>query len=696
MIQKAKKILETDYIAFILIIFTLTGFSIAQPLFDLLSKNEVYFIANGFLTHQIIILVIALSIVIPLAPSLLIIFAYRINKKAGSAFFTVMCFSLFVLIILPIINKFSRSGYLEIALSCIISLFPAFLLYNKNSFLRKFLIWLSPSIIIFPIFFLFFSPVNKIIMPQNSSPQLKIKHNDIISSTSYPDIIFILFDEISLSYMVDERNNIDKEKFPHFHELSKTSYWMKNASSVANQTHQVVPPILSGRYYEKDKYPDLKNYPVNLFSLFNGTHRLNVTEVCSSLSPISNRKLDITTLVYDILIIYLHTITPENLSDNLPSITDNWNNFRKNPNKKKPNNSPSKKMEKFSQIVKSIFNREIILHDFIESLKKEEKPVLHFLHLLIPHKPLVYLPSGKRYDLGLGEQEIILTKNPEPMENISQLQRYLLQLQYADTILGKIIERIKHQNLFSNSIIIITSDHGTSFSSGKNTRYLENDNYAEVMSVPLFIKLPHQNNGTVINANVESVDILPSILDAIGIDPPSTIEGRSFFDAGYRSKKILRLQNKKDCLNIKATDFNRKKIEFVPKFRSYFDSGYDGFFRMVASKTIINKNINGIVEGQSNEYSLILKNTLNYNKVELKSPFRPSFIAGKIESKTNNIRNIELAVAINGIIGATTSTTKQGNFTFMINDVFFCEGSNEINFYIMNNKNREKRLLLLQ
>jgi len=117
---------------------------------------------------------------------------------------------------------------------------------------------------------------------------------------------------------------------------------------------------------------------------------------------------------------------------------------------------------------------------------------------------------------------------------------------------------------------------------------------------------------------------------------------------------------------------------------------------MVASKTIINKNINGIVEGQSNEYSLILKNTLNYNKVELKSPFRPSFIAGKIESKTNNIRNIELAVAINGIIGATTSTTKQGNFTFMINDVFFCEGSNEINFYIMNNKNREKRLLLLQ
>jgi len=495
--------------------------------------------------------------------------------------------------------------------------------------------------------------------------------------------------------MVDENNNIDKEKFPNFHELSKTSYWMKNASSVANQTHQVVPSILSGRYYEKGKYPDLKNYPLNLFSLFKDTHRLNVTEVCTSLSPVLNLRLDISSIAYDIPIIYLHIVAPEELSDKLPSITDNWSNFRQNHNRKKSYNASSKKNHTFEHIVASIFDREIILHDFIDSIKKEKKPGLHFLHLLIPHKPLVYLPSGKRYDFGLSEREINLKKNPEPWENISQLQRYLLQLQYADTILGKIIDRIKYQNLFSDSIIIITSDHGTSFAAGKNSRYLENDNYAEVMSVPLFIKLPLQDKGKTVYANVESVDILPSILDSIGIEPPSSIEGNSFFDTAYRSKQNLRLQNKKDFLSIKATDFNRKKFEFVPIFRSYFGSGYDGFFQMGHNKKMINQNIHGLVESASEEYALNLINTGDYSRVDKISPFRPSFIVGRINSKTNNIRNIDLSIAVNGIIGATATTTSQGDFTFMVNDSFFQEGSNEIKFYMIKSKNKEKKLYLL-
>ena len=42
--------------------------------------------------------------------------------------------------------------------------------------------------------------------------------------------------------------------------------------------------------------------------------------------------------------------------------------------------------------------------DLLRSIEEEEEPTLHYLHLLLPHGPYVYLPDGRRYTGGPGDR----------------------------------------------------------------------------------------------------------------------------------------------------------------------------------------------------------------------------------------------------------------------------------------------------
>src|SRR5690606_37206869 len=62
----------------------------------------------------------------------------------------------------------------------------------------------------------------------------------------------------------------------------------------------------------------------------------------------------------------------------------------------------------------------------------DDRPTLHFLHLLMPHTPWRYLPSGLRYDT-----------TPLPVDGPwwgrLALQRMEAQLEYTDRLLGEVL-----------------------------------------------------------------------------------------------------------------------------------------------------------------------------------------------------------------------------------------------------------------
>ena len=156
--------------------------------------------------------------------------------------------------------------------------------------------------------------------------------------------------------------------------------------------------------------------------------------------------------------------------------------------------------------------------------------MLHFLHVLLPHKSWRYLPSGARYsdtvgaDAELGGLED-WTEDEWPV--LQAEQRFLLQLQYTDELLGGLLDKLRAEGLYDDSLIVVAADHGVAFRAGDQRRDVTETNAADILSVPLFVKLPGQRRGEVDEAAARTVDVVPTIADAIGAEIPWEVDGVS-------------------------------------------------------------------------------------------------------------------------------------------------------------------------
>jgi len=90
---------------------------------------------------------------------------------------------------------------------------------------------------------------------------------------------------------------------------------------------------------------------------------------------------------------------------------------------------------------------------------------------------------------------------------------------YRDAILefdvkaSRVYQRLKATDQLNNTLLIITSDHGMSWSNRKR--------------VPLLIRWPNTKLAGSHNVNVQLLDIAPTVLDALGLETPVWMEGKS-------------------------------------------------------------------------------------------------------------------------------------------------------------------------
>src|SRR4030095_7048444 len=100
------------------------------------------------------------------------------------------------------------------------------------------------------------------------------------------------------------------------------------------------------------------------------------------------------------------------------------------------------------------------------------------------------------------------------------------------------------EGLYDKALIIVTGDHGVSFRPGRPFKGVDRDNLAEIMAVPLFVKLPGQQDPVVSDRNVQSIDIVPTIADILKTTLPWQPEGRSALASGpVPSTKFIRYIN---------------------------------------------------------------------------------------------------------------------------------------------------------
>lgn len=93
---------------------------------------------------------------------------------------------------------------------------------------------------------------------------------------------------------------------------------------------------------------------------------------------------------------------------------------------------------------------------------------------------------------------------------------YDAEVRYVDDNIGKLVESLKSMNLYDESLIVLTSDHGEQFMEhggyGHGTTL-----YDELLWVPLVIKTPFSTSRKTVSTVVSTQSIMPTILDLCGV-----------------------------------------------------------------------------------------------------------------------------------------------------------------------------------
>jgi arylsulfatase A-like enzyme/Tfp pilus assembly protein PilF len=158
----------------------------------------------------------------------------------------------------------------------------------------------------------------------------------------------------------------------------------------------------------------------------------------------------------------------------------------------------------------------VIDHALAWLVKHPRRPLFLWVHLYDPHHP---------YD------------PPEPYKTKYAANLYDGEIASTDTALGRLLDQLHKRALYENSVIAVMADHGEAFG-----EHGEREHgiflYDETIHVPLLIKLPRQRDpGTRVEEQAGLADVAPTILQAIGIPAPPSMQGASLLAAVGRAPR---------------------------------------------------------------------------------------------------------------------------------------------------------------
>ena len=114
---------------------------------------------------------------------------------------------------------------------------------------------------------------------------------------------------------------------------------------------------------------------------------------------------------------------------------------------------------------------------------------------------------------------------PEPYASRYRGQPYLGEIAYTDHVVGRLTGWLETQGLLEKTVIVVVGDHGESLGDHGEAAHAYFI-YGATTHVPLIVRTPWGLTGRS-PAQVSTVDILPTVLDVVGLAPQEGIDGRS-------------------------------------------------------------------------------------------------------------------------------------------------------------------------
>src|SRR6476659_8090698 len=137
---------------------------------------------------------------------------------------------------------------------------------------------------------------------------------------------------------------------------------------------------------------------------------------------------------------------------------------------------------------------------------------------------------------------------PEPFASRYRGHPYNGEIAFADSQVGRIVAQLQSSGLFDRTVVVVMGDHGESLGDhGESAHGFFI--YESVTHVPLVIRAPFSLTANRRVADpVRSVDVMPTVLDLLGVPQPGAISGVSLVSLMTGAKRELGLDTYSEAM----------------------------------------------------------------------------------------------------------------------------------------------------
>jgi hypothetical protein len=557
------------------------------------------------------------------------------------------------------------------------------LLRNPN--VRLWLRYLAPAPLVFVALFLLASPVSDLVLPGEE------RSAGASDRGGRAPVVMLMLDEFPLMSLLDGQGRVDGRLYPNLRRLARSSTFYRNTTTVSPLTPVAVPAALTGTLPRTPLAPTHAQYPDTLFTLLSGSHDMKVQEIVTTLCPDDlcpdqaglGRDASVGGLLGDSWRVWRQVTVPGAMDDR-----DVAQSLVEQTAIPEPRDSQDVRF-----LLRGVY-KPVRFDALLAGLRRDEGPTLHFLHLLMPHQPWRYLPSGRTYD-----DHDVRKRGKEWRQDewpwLQTRQRLLLQTVFLDRLVGQLIDRLERTGLWDEAVVVLTADHGLSMTPGQSGRRLTDDSAAELLWVPLFVKAPRQQEAVVDDRNVQLVDVLPTVADLLGVEVPWDVDGVSAAGPERRppgDKVFFRKPGKEE-----PADGPRFFPEMLRGLTDGFAEpadGPEGLFAVGPHRDLVGTAVDAHDLLPAAGARATLTDPEQYGDVDVDGATLPAHVRGQLVATGDRGPAAWAVVAVNGRIAGVTGfyDGDDRRFASIASEGAFRDGANDLALFLVRGEPRSARL----
>ncbi len=426
-----------------------------------------------------------------------------------------------------------------------------------------------------------------------------------------PPVVLMVFDEFPTDLMLAPDGHLDAGRYPAFAELARSSYWFPNATTTFDSTTKAIPQIVDGLLPREGLPPNYAGHPQSLYDVLGRRgYEIRRVEAATSICP--------------------------------------------------PRWCPDARRARPAILPQLQHGRRQRLARFLGSIRPTGEPTFWLGHILLPHGPYMFLPSGRQTRASWADPIPGMNSTPGFYSDYLALhaqQRLQLQIGFVDRALGRLFARMRREGTFDESLIVVTADHGISSEWGvASRRSTDMRNIDELAPVPLFVKAPRQRRGRTIRSYVRTTDVAPTIADLLNARLPYRTDGHSAFSGSVRARRgamVIR-RDFDGRLRISARELERRRGALLrTRLRRFGHGDWNSLYTGIGpSRELIGRPVGTLPRAGGDGVRAQIAAAASLRAVERDSLVWPTQIAGAIVGDGRG-ETRPIAVAVNGAIEAT-------------------------------------------